>query len=83
MLVIGLLGSFAAIGATVSLEHPADPGAEPYPSIFFFPEFDYLRAFCRLLYGTLDQCMFGARTTKPTGSAITNRHSFASFLVQR
>ena len=78
LLVFGLLVSFAATGATVSLEHPADPGAEPYPSIFFSREFDCLRAFCRLLYGTLNQCMFGART-----KAIFNRHNFASFLFQR
>ena len=83
LLVFGLLWSFAATGDTVSLEHPADPGGEPYPSIFFSPEFDYLRAFRRLLYGILDQCMLGARAKKPIGFAITNRHSFASFLYQR
>ena len=83
LLVIGLLGEFACYGATVSLEHPADPAAEPYPSIFCTPEFAYFRSFCSLLYGILDQCMFGAETKKPTGLGITNRNGRAASLLQR
>ena len=56
----------------MSLEHPADPGHEPYPSLFHSDEFRYLCAACVMLYSTLDQCRYGGETKKPTGLAISN-----------
>ena len=83
LLVIGLLGEFECLGATVSLEHPAVPSAEPFPSIFNSPEFHCFKAFRSLLYGTLNQCMFGAETMKPTRLGITNRQGRAAGLLLR
>lgn len=56
-----------AIGANCwnMLEHPRDPGHEPFPSIFTSPFATLLQQFgARSIY--LDQCQYGAQARKPT-----------------
>ena len=74
LVCIGLLGECSIRGAWTGLEHPADPGT-PYPSFIPTVEFQRWVSQHRLVVFELDQCMFGARTRKPTAIAITPKHT--------
>ncbi|CAK9030997.1 unnamed protein product [Durusdinium trenchii] len=67
---IGMLGEARIFGAWVGGEHPADRGCEPYPSIFCSTEIQQLCSIVRLCIYVIDQCMFGAKTRKPTGLVL-------------
>ncbi len=68
---MGLCEEVHAVGGAFFMEHPEDPGLDPYPSIFAtetFPAFQG-RTGCRL--DVLDQCMYGGPAKKGTGLAHT------------
>ena len=70
LICIGMLGEARIFGAWVGGEHPADRGCEPYPSIFCSTEIQQLCSIVRLCIYVIDQCMFGAKTRKPTGLVL-------------
>ena len=51
---------------TALLEHPADRGHDPYPSIINTDECKELLQYCSSHRRYIDQCMFGACSRKPT-----------------
>ena len=51
---------------TALLEHSADRGHDPYPSIFNTAECNELLQYCSSHRCYVDQCMFGASFRKPT-----------------
>ena len=61
-----VLGCLAALGGWGTLENPADPGREPFPSFFRSEPVSFLRTtYCYSLV-TMHQCMYGVLTKKPT-----------------
>ena len=68
-----LMVNFLALAEAVSsrggghlLEHPADPGGDPYPSIWSTEELQGLEARTLAVRLLLHQCMFGGRARKDT-----------------
>ena len=55
-----------------SMEHPADPGSEPYASVWNTPEFQQLALECELTVASFDQCRLGATSRKPTSLASSS-----------
>lgn len=75
LISIGMVGEARAYGAWVGAEHPADRLRPPFPSIFCNPEMAALKDTFKLSYFQTDQCMFGARSRKPTGLILPADHS--------
>ena len=68
-----LMVNFLALAEAVSLrggghllEHPADPGCEPFPSIWSTEELRALEARCCAIRLLIHQCMFGGPARKDT-----------------
>jgi hypothetical protein len=53
-------------GGLSGLEHPADPGREPYPSLFASDHCKFVQELVGGALVYLDQCEFGACSKKPT-----------------
>ena len=69
LLVVSCLGLLARLGGRKywrMLEHPADPGRHPYPSVFATDLMREVRSFIDGQVVTLRQCRFGAPPVKPT-----------------
>eukprot|EP00974_Lingulodinium_polyedra_P093838 9092872-Lingulodinium_polyedra.AAC.1 len=58
-------------GGGASLEHPADPGRHPLPSIWATAEWRGLARDAGLRLVRFDQCRLGAPSRKPTGLAAS------------
>ena len=80
--VLRLFGSLALCGGTFLLEHPADPGQAPYPSIWSLPETNELKKNTGAETIRLDQCMFGQPFRKAT-FIMTNAFSDTTQLQRR
>jgi len=61
-----LMDELAAVGATVSMEHPADPGRDPFPSIWDTSLCGTFVKRWKATRVTFPQCVFGAMSKKPT-----------------
>lgn len=61
-----LLSAVARQGGSVSQEHPADPGQQPFPSIWATPRWKELKDELDLRESSFHQCRFGAGSRKPT-----------------
>ena len=68
-----VLAEVVESGGDASFEHPADPGRQPYPSIFMTAFFLYLLQRCCLELTTFPQCMFGSIARKLTTLAWSRR----------
>ena len=64
---LALCEQVRACGGSCLLEHPADPGCDPYPSIFATEVVQRWMGRIDGCYTELDQCMFGGAARKPTG----------------
>ncbi|CAK0828932.1 unnamed protein product [Prorocentrum cordatum] len=68
-----ILKSIGLKGGSVSVEHPADPGCPPFPSIFVTKELMDWEAHLGAYRATSPQCMRGCpalKLTTPTGAAF-------------
>ena len=74
----------ASKGGSYGLEHPADPGCDPYPSIFITDELKQLEASSNACYPRprFHQCFFGAPCPKLT-EVSTNMESATEILCGR
>lgn len=68
---IGLCEELHRMGGSFFLEHPADPGRDPYPSIFATELFKAFQERTGCVVTLLHQCMFGGPCLKPTMIAHT------------
>ena len=64
---LALCEQVRACGGSCLLEHPADPGRAPYPSIFATEVVEHWKDRIGGYYTEIDQCMFGGVARKPTG----------------
>jgi hypothetical protein len=72
LICLGLLGDVARGGGWIGLEHPDDPGCEPYPSLFATQELQALCQYAGLITVRLHQCAFGASSKKPTRLVLSD-----------
>ena len=63
---LALLDALAARGGACGMEHPADPGFDPLPSIWATDVMLGLQERRSFVSGTLDQCACGGPCSKPT-----------------
>ena len=61
-----LIGMAACKGAWVLLEHPADKGYAPFPSLFATAQVKILEKTLNMVRHKFDQCMFGCQHRKAT-----------------
>ena len=69
VLMVNCLALFEAVslrGGGHLMEHPADPGYEPFPSIWSNEEMQGLEFRCNAIRLLIHQCMFGGRARKDT-----------------
>ena len=64
---LGLCEDVRAQGGGFLIEHPADPGVVPYPSIWILEATQGLAARANTEVLEIDQCMYGGAAQKPTG----------------
>eukprot|EP00959_Pyramimonas_sp_CCMP1952_P280632 5865935-Pyramimonas_sp.AAC.1 len=69
-----VLRAIALRGGSVSLEHPADPGKPPFPSIFATPEVLEWEEVLGAYRVTFPQCMWGCPALKLTTISGTAKH---------
>ena len=72
--VLELFSALVSSGGVFMLEHPADPGSAPYPSIWALPEIADLTTKSKAERAHLDQCRFGRPYRKST-FILTNARS--------
>eukprot|EP00959_Pyramimonas_sp_CCMP1952_P163934 3427526-Pyramimonas_sp.AAC.1 len=63
---LALRGGVGDRGGTWALEHPDDPGEDPYPSIFDTEILKGLESRTGARHISFDQCMMGGPSQKPT-----------------
>ena len=68
---ISILWEIWESGGSTSLEHPEDPGTEPFPSIWVTRLITNFEAATGSKRRLLDQCSFGALSRKPTCISMT------------
>ena len=66
-----IMAAISKIGGKFILEHPRDPGHDPYPSIWELPEVRELQKASQGQLLLLDQCRYGQKAKKPT-TLLTN-----------
>eukprot|EP00969_Alexandrium_andersonii_P161609 7142645-Alexandrium_andersonii.AAC.1 len=59
-------------GGGASMEHPADPGCAPYPSIWNAEAYREFSRDWAMQLAVFDQCRLGAPSRKPTGLASSS-----------
>ena len=64
---LGLCEAVRAQSGSFLIEHPADPGEPPYPSIWILEATQGLAARAGTEVIVIDQCMYGGAAQKPTG----------------
>ncbi len=64
---LGLMEPCVLHGGLALLEHPEDPGEDPYPSIWNTEEWRGFASRCGCTKCSIDQCPFGCVARKPTG----------------
>ncbi len=68
---LALAEALALRGGVFLLEHPADPGQEPFPSVFATPQLTEMADRVGAVLGYLEQCALGGPAKKPTGLLST------------
>ena len=63
---LDIIGAVCLAGGIGLLEHPRDPGCQPYPSIWVLPGVMQLSKRAGLITNMLDQCRYGQKAQKAT-----------------